>query len=225
MRGQIIRHQFEGLINVYSRRPRPLASCSSDAAWQRDASGQPVAAVRRPVVIGGRRIRTVDIHAHCAVPEAGDLLRRAPPAPAGTQAPLLTLDGESLAHRIAAMDAQSIDIAVLSINPELVRRRAGSRGQSDRRAERSDGGVLCRHADRFAAFASVALQFPDLAAQQLEDGVKKIGISRRGSRRQRGRRRARRSEVPSVLGQGRSARGGRSSFILKRRASPRSARA
>ena len=30
--------------------------------------------------------------------------------------------------------------------------------------------------DRFVAFASVALQFPDLAAQQLEEGVKKYGL-------------------------------------------------
>jgi hypothetical protein len=30
--------------------------------------------------------------------------------------------------------------------------------------------------DRFAAFASLALQFPDLAVQQLEDGMKKYGL-------------------------------------------------
>jgi aminocarboxymuconate-semialdehyde decarboxylase len=36
---------------------------------------------------------------------------------------------------------------------------------------------LCAtHPDRFVAFASVALQFPDLAAQQLEEGVKKLGL-------------------------------------------------
>src|SRR5205814_10148426 len=33
--------------------------------------------------------------------------------------------------------------------------------------------------DRFVAFATVALQHPDLAAQQLEDGMKKYGL--RGS--------------------------------------------
>ena len=32
------------------------------------------------------------------------------------------------------------------------------------------------HPDRFVAFASVALQHPDLAARQLEDGVKKYGL-------------------------------------------------
>src|SRR4029077_16217344 len=32
------------------------------------------------------------------------------------------------------------------------------------------------HADRFAAFASVALQFPALAAQQLEQAMKQMGL-------------------------------------------------
>ena len=32
------------------------------------------------------------------------------------------------------------------------------------------------HADRFTAFASVALQFPELAAQQLEQGMKTMGF-------------------------------------------------
>jgi aminocarboxymuconate-semialdehyde decarboxylase len=36
---------------------------------------------------------------------------------------------------------------------------------------------LCAaHPDPFVAFASVALQYPDLAVQQLEDGVKKLGL-------------------------------------------------
>ena len=33
-----------------------------------------------------------------------------------------------------------------------------------------------KHPDRFVAFASVALQFPDLAVQQLEHAVKKLGL-------------------------------------------------
>ena len=30
--------------------------------------------------------------------------------------------------------------------------------------------------DRFVAFATVALQYPDLAAEQLEDGIKRLGL-------------------------------------------------
>jgi aminocarboxymuconate-semialdehyde decarboxylase len=43
--------------------------------------------------------------------------------------------------------------------------------QNERLAE-----VCAKHPERFVAFATVALQFPDLAAQQLEEGVKKFGL-------------------------------------------------
>ena len=55
------------------------------------------------------------MHAHCAVPKATDLLRR-PAANQGSDDPLM-LGGQALAQRIAAMDAQRIDVSVLSINP------------------------------------------------------------------------------------------------------------
>ena len=35
---------------------------------------------------------------------------------------------------------------------------------------------MAAHPDRFVAMASVALQHPDLAAEQLEDGVKRLGL-------------------------------------------------
>ena len=43
--------------------------------------------------------------------------------------------------------------------------------QNERLAE-----FCATYPDRFVAFASVALQFPDLAVQQLEHGVKKLGL-------------------------------------------------
>jgi aminocarboxymuconate-semialdehyde decarboxylase len=131
---------------------------------------------RRTVVVKGRRITTVDIHAHCAVPQANDLLRRSAPAPTATQGSLLALDGEPLAQRVAAMDAQGIDIAVLSINPNWydVDRDLAVKVIS---VQNEAMAAFCAaHADRFAAFASVALQFPDLAAQQLEEAIRKLGL-------------------------------------------------
>jgi len=134
------------------------------------------AAARRRVSIKGKRITTVDVHAHCAVPRANELLRRAPPAPTQAQGSLLALGGEPLAQRIAAMDAQGIDVAVLSINPnwyDADRDVAASviAVQNEAMAE-----FCAAHADRFAAFASVALQFPDLAAQQLERAMKAMAF-------------------------------------------------
>jgi aminocarboxymuconate-semialdehyde decarboxylase len=123
---------------------------------------------RREVVVNGRRVKTIDVHAHCAVPEAMALMR-------------LTVERDSLLmatpqERLRAMDAQGIDVAALSINAywyaadrdvarELIRI------QNEKLAE-----ACAVHPDRFVAFASVALQHPDLAAEQLEEGVKKYGL-------------------------------------------------
>jgi aminocarboxymuconate-semialdehyde decarboxylase len=74
------------------------------------------------------------------------------------------------------MDAQGIDMEALSINPQWYRAERDVvaqvvKIQNDRLAE------FCgRYPDRFVAFASVALQYPDLAVQQLVEGVKKLGL-------------------------------------------------
>src|SRR5262245_60989123 len=78
-------------------------------------AGPGARAPRRPVTIRGKRITTVDMHAHCAVPKATELLRR-PAANQGSDDPLI-LDGQALAERLAVMDKQRIDVSVLSINP------------------------------------------------------------------------------------------------------------
>ena len=74
------------------------------------------------------------------------------------------------------MDNQGIDIAVLSINPnwyDVDRDLAAEvvRIQNEGMAE-----FCATHADRFAAFASVALQAPELAARQLEQAMKTMGF-------------------------------------------------
>jgi aminocarboxymuconate-semialdehyde decarboxylase len=123
---------------------------------------------RREVVVSGRRVKTVDVHAHCAVPEAMALM-------GGTVDNELLLKS-SLPARIRAMDEQGIDVEALSINPYWygVDRDVATdliQIQNEKLAE------ICAVApERFVAFASVALQHPDLAAQQLEDGVKKYGL-------------------------------------------------
>ena len=140
-----------------------------------DAQSRPAgSAPRRPVTLRGRRITTVDMHAHCAVPKATELLRR-PAANQGTDDPLM-LQGQALAQRIAVMDAQRIDVSVLSINPNWydVSRDLATEVVS---VQNESMAAFCAvHPDRFAAFASVALQFPDLAAQQLEYAMKKLGL-------------------------------------------------
>ncbi len=121
---------------------------------------------RREVVVSGRRVKTVDVHAHCGVPEAMALmgLKLAP-------ASLVMAD-----ERIRRMDEQGIDVEALSINPywyaaerDLVAKLIGI--QNEKLAE-----ICAAEPERFVALASVALQFPDLAVKQLEDGVGKLGL-------------------------------------------------
>src|SRR5207248_1958609 len=121
---------------------------------------------RREVRVAGRRIKTIDVHAHCIIPEAEALMQHKPAA-----AYAITWD-----ERLKRLDAQGIDMQVLSINPTwygLERDLAAKviQLQNEKLAE-----LCAQHADRLVAFASVALQYPDLAAQQLEQAVKKLGL-------------------------------------------------
>jgi aminocarboxymuconate-semialdehyde decarboxylase len=131
-------------------------------------------APRRVITVRGKRLKTVDVHAHCVVPEAVELRRSAAANQAGNQP--LTLDGQPLAARLEAMDAQGIEIEVLSINPNWYDADRDLATQIiDVQNERL-AAFCASHSDRFAAFASVALQFPDLAAQQLERAMKSMGF-------------------------------------------------
>ena len=121
---------------------------------------------RRQVVVAGRRVKTVDVHAHCVIPEAMALM--------GMKFAPASLNMAQ--DRIRVMDAQGIDVEALSINPvwyRLDRDRATQviKIQNEKLAE-----VCAAQPDRFVAFASVALQYPDLAVRQLEEGVKKLGL-------------------------------------------------
>src|SRR3989475_8009567 len=121
---------------------------------------------RREVVVSGRRVKTVDVHAHCAVPEAMALVG-------------LKVEPQSLVmgqDRIRAMDEEGIDVEALSINPYWYKAErdlasALIRMQNEKLAE-----LCASRPERFVAFATVALQYPDLAAEQLEEGVKKLGL-------------------------------------------------
>lgn len=130
------------------------------------ASGAAPAARRREVVVSGKRVKTIDVHAHCAFPEANAVLGL----------PMRQAALGMGAERLAAMDAQGIDVSALSINPfwyKADRDRATEviRIQNEKLAE-----LCAAQSDRFVAFATAALQFPDLAVQQLVDGVKKYGL-------------------------------------------------
>ena len=127
---------------------------------------------RRRVVIGGRAIRVIDMHAHCVIPVT-DIVQGTPLASSGGGRGGSILGPE----RLQLMDQQGVDVQALSINGywwyaadlELARRIV--RAQNEGLAK-----WVAKHPDRFVALASVALQHPELAAEQLEDGVKRLGL-------------------------------------------------
>jgi hypothetical protein len=80
------------------------------------------------------------------------------------------------AERLKAMDAMGIDMEVLSINPFWYRKDREIAADIVRVQNEKLAELCASQPDRFAAFASLALQFPDLAVQQLEDGMKKYGL-------------------------------------------------
>jgi aminocarboxymuconate-semialdehyde decarboxylase len=130
---------------------------------------------RREVMVGGRRVKTVDVHAHCAVPEAMALMGMKLSTPGSTLPPLLHMATQA-SERIRAMDEQGIDVEALSINPYWYKADRDVASQLIKLQNEKLAEACAAHPDRFVAFASVALQHPDLAAQQLEDGVKKYGL-------------------------------------------------
>jgi aminocarboxymuconate-semialdehyde decarboxylase len=121
---------------------------------------------RREVVVSGRRVKTVDVHAHCVFPEVMNMMGlkfRPPHLVVG-------------ADRFKAMDEQGIDMEAISINPfwyRAERDKAESviKLQNEKLAE-----LVAAHPDRFVAFTTVAMQHPDLAVTQLEHGIKKLGL-------------------------------------------------
>ena len=140
-----------------------------------DGARAQTAGRRLPVTIDGRQVRTVDVHSHCLFHEAASLMGDA------TASLTPNIKGASeayidIAQRLKAMDAQAVDMEVLSINPFWYDRPrdVGEKIvtiQNDKLAE-----LVAAHPDRFAAFASLTLQDPDLAVQQLERAVKQQGL-------------------------------------------------
>lgn len=139
--------------------------------------------------------RVVDMHAHVLVPavealvaerpERVDALRQQAEASgrasvehnrklfAAEYLPRLT----DVATRLAAMDAMGVDIQAVSVSPtqyyywaDRDLARAIARAANEHLAELS-----ASHPDRFVGLATVSLQHPDLAAEQLTTAVEKLG--------------------------------------------------
>jgi aminocarboxymuconate-semialdehyde decarboxylase len=123
---------------------------------------------RWEVVIAGKRIKTVDVHAHCIVPDAAKVINHPLEAPA-----LLWSD---VGTRLAHMDKSGVDVEALSINPFWYRAERDAAEQLIKIQNEALAGFCAGNKDRFVAFATAAIQYPDLAAQQIEHAVKNLGF-------------------------------------------------
>src|SRR5580698_8393955 len=126
---------------------------------------------RRTLTLGGRRVKTVDVHAHCVVPEALALMRMPAGSSASWDNPQLVIGPD----RLRVMDEQGIDVEALSINPFWYAAEHDLASQIIQLQNEKLAALCAAYPGRFVAFATVALQHPEMAAQQLEDG-KKLGL-------------------------------------------------
>jgi predicted TIM-barrel fold metal-dependent hydrolase len=158
-----------------------LRGSMTEAMPQAVAGGAPPPK-HKPVIIGGKRIKTVDVHAHINFPEMTTFLKGTPLEGKNGGSPFTSYFGTTGeapwplgpdSERIQMMDKDGIDVQIMSINGywDTADRDLATRlieFQNQKMVEL----VKATPAGRFYAQASVALQFPDLAAQQLEDGMK-----------------------------------------------------
>lgn len=144
-----------------------FTGCSvTDAAPKQPQAG----GRRRQVVVKGRRVKTIDVHAHCLVPEAMLLVGQKIEA---HQFPDMDEVGPK---RIGEMDKQGVDVEALSINPFWYRAERDLAAEIVRIQNEKLAEMCAAYPERFVAFASVALQYPELAVEQLVHGVKKLGL-------------------------------------------------
>ncbi len=130
---------------------------------------------RREIFVGGRRVKVIDVHAHCVVPEVRDVVKDTklasnaanPSRGAGAMGP----------ERLRSLDERGIDVQVLSINGFWFYAAERDLAEKIVKVHNEKLAEWCNaHPDRYVALTSVALQFPDLAAEQLEQAVKQLGM-------------------------------------------------
>lgn len=123
---------------------------------------------RRAIMVGGQRVRSVDVHSHAVIPGTMELVGETTPV----FTDLLIITPERIRH----MDELGIDVEVLSINPFWY----GLDYNSSRRViEHQNKGlaeICAAYPDRLVGLATVALQHPELAAEQLESGINTYGL-------------------------------------------------
>lgn len=171
-------HTVEGNIGMRSRRNLIGAAGAlfCGCGLLRSAHAQGGRPQRQAVSVAGRRVRTIDVHAHCIFPEAAALqgmtrenIYAGPPG--ARETPIDTVE-----ERFAAMDRQKVDVEVLSVNPHWYGAPRDIAAQVVKRTNESMAELCARYPDRFAGFAGLTMQDPQLAVQEMEGAIRRQGL-------------------------------------------------
>jgi predicted TIM-barrel fold metal-dependent hydrolase len=169
----------QGRLSMTTRRNFLKGAAASGIAFcgcgMLDAAHAQPKAPRLPVKVNGKRVLTVDVHSHCYFREAinlmGDGAAKVLPPVKGVPEHFIVIE-----QRLKEMDAMAIDMEVLSINPFWYGKDRETAAQIVKLQNEKLAELCAARPERFAAFASLTLQYPDLAVQQLETAVKKQGL-------------------------------------------------
>jgi aminocarboxymuconate-semialdehyde decarboxylase len=155
--------------------------CHCGLTGARTLAAAQAPAGRRPVTIGGRRIRTIDMHSHVYVGDVWPLVQGRPgvdPNLDGLAMSPMALDRATLDRRLQEMDRQGIDVHVVSVHPgqyfywadqDLSARIV--RIQNEKIAE-----VCAAQPDRFVGLGAVSLHQPSLVVEQMDHAVSTLGL-------------------------------------------------
>jgi aminocarboxymuconate-semialdehyde decarboxylase len=152
-----------------------FAPCNASARQPAGDAHAPRGELARIRAQNGKHFRTIDMHAHCVVPAAMALMNVPLSSVGGGHYPV-TMEASDVATRLTAMDAQHVDMQVLSINPYWYGADAELARQIVETQNETLAAFVASHSDRFAGLASVALQHPSLAAEQLDHAVTRLGL-------------------------------------------------
>ncbi len=133
----------------------------------------------RPVVVNGKKMLIVDVHAHCQIADVWPLFEGRPELKGKNPFQHETRSRVSdIPTRLAEVDAMGIDMQALSVGTghhfywaDRDLAEAHVKLQNEKVAE-----ICQNYSDRFVGFAIAAMQFPELAAAQLEYAVKKLDL-------------------------------------------------
>jgi len=155
-----------------------MAFCS--CGMLRAAHAQTPGPSKLPVRVAGQPVRSIDMHAHCYFQDAIDLMGAEaasvlPPVKGVPEHFLAQPD--RLALRLQQMDEMGIDMEVLSINPFWYGKDRETAAKICALQNAHFAELRAAYPQRFQAFASISLQFPDLAVKQLDDAVRKQGLA------------------------------------------------